>query len=213
MITTARVASTRPGPAQQEGRIEKHPDRHEEEDGEGVAHGECFRCGAEAEFRAAHRHAREESTQGHRHAEEPVRRRGNANGHDQDREGEKLAGVSRGDVPQEPRDDPPADDQHGPGQGDDLHRGHGRQGGDPASAPFSPAEQGRHENEDEHGEDVLDHQPPHGGVAEGRVQFVAVAEHPCKHDGAGDRHREPEGHRRRQRPAHGKPHTRAHRGR
>ena len=144
---TARVAATSAGRLDQVPRVEQHADRDEEQDGEGVPHRQGLGRRPEAEFRPADDHAGEERPEGHRDAEELRRAHGDAEGHDEDGQGEQLARPGRGHAVQQPGDEPPADDE---GQGDhrgDLDHGDPEAGGDPARPGRAPAEEGRQQHQ------------------------------------------------------------------
>ena len=171
---------------EQEGRVEQHPDRDEEHDGEGVPHRQRVGRRPEAEVAPADDHPGQKRPQRHRHPKEFGRPDRDAERHNQHCEGEQLPRMSGGDVVEQPRDDPSADHQHDHGEGGDLQRGQADQPRQPPGVcPASPEERGQ-QDEDEHGEQVLDDEPPDRRVAEPGVQFVAIPEHPGQHDGARD---------------------------
>ena len=114
----------RPGVVEQAGRVEQHADRDEEQHREGVAQRQRFLGRAVAELGFAHDHAGEEGAERQRHAEEMRSSEGDAERDRKHREAEQLARAGMRDVVQDPRDDPPADDQHQRDEGGHLGEGH-----------------------------------------------------------------------------------------
>ena len=92
--------------------IEQHADRDEEEHREGVAQRQRFLRRPMAELRFGEHHAGEEGAERERDVEELRRAVGDAEPDGEHAEPEQLARAGMGDVVQDPRDHPPADDQH-----------------------------------------------------------------------------------------------------
>ena len=121
--TTASVAGDERRGLEQVTRVEQHPDRDEEQDGEGVPHRQGLGRRPEAELRAADDHPGEERAEGHRHAEELRRADGDAQGHDEHGQREQLARPGGGHAVEQPGDEPLADEERQGDQRGELDHG------------------------------------------------------------------------------------------
>ena len=95
-----------------EGRLEEHPHRHEEEHGEGVPQRKRVRRRLLAHAGLAHDHPGQEGAERHRRAEEEGGGGGHRHRQREDREREQLAGTQPGDLDEDPRHDARAGEQH-----------------------------------------------------------------------------------------------------
>jgi hypothetical protein len=102
----------RPWLADHAGGIEQHPDRDEEQDGEGVAQRQRFIRRALAERRFAQDHAGKECAQRERDAEQLGRPEGYRQRDRQHAEPEQFPRTRVRDVVQDPRDEAPTDHEH-----------------------------------------------------------------------------------------------------
>ena len=171
--------------ADERGGVEQHPHGNEEEDGEGVAHGQGFRGGLRAEFGLADDHAAEEGAEGHGRAEEIGRAHSHAEGQDKDGEGEEIAGSGAGYVGEELGDDPLADHQREDHKGAEFQRRNGKDVPD-AFGLSAAAHDGGQKHQQKDGEEVFHHQPAEGDVARRGVQRLVVGEDAGQDDRAGD---------------------------
>ncbi len=172
-------------------RIEEHADRHEEEDGKGVAHRQRFGRGAHAELRAAHDQAGQKGSERHRHAEELRRRHGDAERHDEHREREQLPGPCRRDARQDPWHEPPSADENQGGQRRHFDRCQSKADRH-AGIRRTRTEDDGHQYQHEDGQQVFDDQPADGNVAGACMEIAIVREHANQHDRAGHRQCDPE---------------------
>ena len=103
--------------------IEQHADRDEEQNGEGVPQRQRFFGRAMAERGFPHDHAGEERAESEGDAEERGRAVGDADRRGDDAQREELARAGARHLPEQPREQPPADDQHERDEDRDLPEG------------------------------------------------------------------------------------------
>ena len=171
--------------ADERGGVEQHPHGNEEEDGEGVAHGQGL-CGRlRAEFGLADDHAAEEGAKGHGGAEEVGRAHGHAEGQDKDGEGKQIPGSGAGHIGKELGDDPLADHQREDHERPEFQCRNGKDVPD-AFGLFVAAHDGGQKHQQKDGEEIFHHQPAEGHMARCGVQRFVVGEDAGQDDRTGD---------------------------
>ena len=190
-------------------RVEQHPDRHEEQHGEGIAERERVRGRLVAHVRFAHDQAGEERAERERHPEHRRRDERDAQGDRKHGQREQLPRALPSDDQQQPRHDASARDDHDDGEHrglpDGEDDGHERiAGGGPTDAFAAKERRDRgKEHEDEDRQEVLDDQPADRDPALRCLELVAVRQRSQEHDRARDRQREAEHEPAAQAPAEG----------
>ena len=125
----------------------------------------------EAVLGSSDHHPSEKRAQGHRDAEELGRREGDADGEHEHGQREELARAGCRDAIEHPRDRARPDDQRERNQGRNLEPGQAERQREAGPRRGSArAEQERQDYEDDHREQILDHEPSDGDVASRRMK-------------------------------------------
>ena len=179
-------------------RIEQHPDRHEEEDGERIAQRQGVGRGLVAHVGFADHRAGQERSEGERDAEHRRRQEGEPDRDGEHGQREQLLRALVRDEGQEARHETGAGDDHD----DHEEGGLAERQGDVAEGAeaigrclVGPAEERRdrrQQDEDDDRHQVLDDQPADRDPALRRVELAAIGDRPEQDDRARDRQRQPE---------------------
>ena len=204
-MTDARPA-TGSGFAEQDGRVEQHADRHEEQHRERVAQRQGVGGRLVAMSDSLTHHAGQEGAERERHAEDRPSAKAMPSAIASTASVNSSREPVARDAREQPRDEPRAGDDHEDDEAADLAQRHadvdraaGRRR--PASPVPPGAAPAREQHEDEHRQQVLDDQPADRDAALLGVELVAVLERAQQHDRAGDGEREARGPGRRRGPA------------
>ena len=164
------------------GGVHEHAHRHEEQHRERFA--ERHQVGAHlvAEGRLVDDHPGQEGPEGEGHPELVGREQREAGGDREHDEQEQLARPRARDEQKQPRHEAGAHEEHEADEGGRLeeHRSHG--GGQARAA----SGQGRQQEEEHDGGEVLEDEPTHRGPPGGRIQQALVHQPPQEHHRAGD---------------------------
>ena len=189
----------RQGLAQEDGRIEQHADRDEEQDREGVLERQAVGCRLVAEIALAQHHAGEEGAERERHAEQLGRAKGDPERQRQHGQREQLARARARGLGEQPGHRPAADDQHQRHEQADLAQSQRQgeeqmllpaaamRGGTVGAAAEQRPGQRRQQDQGQHHGQILDDQPADGDPAIAAVELAPLLQGPQEHDGAGDR--------------------------
>ena len=223
--------------AHDDGRIEQHADRDEEQHPERVAQRQCLLGGAMAEFALRQDHAGKERAERQRHAEQIGGARRDAERNRQHGEAEQFAAAGMRRGVKDERNDPPPHDHHHPDEGEELEkrnadhapkaelgvqhllgqrdkgiglcRSHGRGN---AGAGRHVRGKGRDQDQRQHHGEIFHHQPADGDVAAVAIDQMPVLHRLEQHHGGGDSEREAKDDAAQQRPAHQRGEAHAQRG-
>ena len=92
--------------------VEEHADRNKKQHRESIPERQRFFGGPVAQRRLAHDHAGEKSAESEGDAEQSGGTVGDADGGGDDAQSKKFARAGARDLPEQPRENPPADNQH-----------------------------------------------------------------------------------------------------
>ena len=174
-----------------EARVEQHAHRHEEQRGEHVAEGRHVALRLRAEARLPDDEAGEERAERDRHVEAFRGDHRDAEREHEHGQGEELLGARARHALHHPAHHPAAHDPH---QQRERARLGQRQRERHAEVRDAVGVGGQYRQDDQrdHGEEVLDDQPPDRDVPGMRREAALVDEHAHEHDGARDRERHAE---------------------
>jgi len=211
-----------PEVAEDDGRIEQHADRDEEQHREGVAQRQGFLGGAMAQLRFGQDHPGEERAERKGYVEELRRAVGNAQRDREHGQPKQLLRTRMGDVMEEPGDHPAPDHEHDRHEGRHLAEGDGKRPqqffgahghGHTVGLIAQEAGHGRQQDEGEHHRQILDNQPADGDAPALGLDQPAFLKRAEEHDRTGDRKRQTEDETRPHRPAHQPRHAEPEEGR
>ncbi len=166
-------------------RVKEHADRHEEEHGESVPHGQRVVGCPGREFGTADGQPGEKGAKRNRYAEDLGRTDGDSHGEDEHRKGEQLPRTGLCDTLQREGNDPLAQNDHDGNQPGDFQRGHAENGRDVLlHAPFRREDNGQ-EKQERNRQNVFHDGPSDRDVTDFCVQIVPLGQHERHHDRAG----------------------------
>jgi len=169
---------------QKEDGVDEHADGDKEENGESLAKWQHIRAHLVAQRRLTDHRAGNECTERQGCAEQLGSTDRCAEGDGQRRQDEELVRARVGNAQQQPGDQPAADERN------QAHKCRGLEQRDAQSCKAESAlgrRQSGQQDQDDHGQQVLHHQPAHGSLAGSRVQERRIHEASQEHHGAGNR--------------------------
>ncbi len=170
-------------------RVDEHPHRHEEQDGEGLPERQHVRADLMAQRRLRDHDPGQEGAEGDRHAEKGGRGQGDPERQGEGDEQEQLARLHARDPQEDPGHDARPQQQHER----DEHGGLEEREAEGRRGPAGRARRQRGQDQQEqYGGQVLEHQPADGNASVPAVEEPLVHQAPEEDDGAGDGDGEPE---------------------